>query len=167
MEIRKLKESEYPAALELAWRVFLEFEAPDYSREGVETFRKVLDDRDYRKEICVYGAFDGAVLVGMLATRQNGVHITLFFVDGKYHRRGIDDHRGQRQPEILFKRGSHLGGYRADGYSIDVVEHRELRHLPVAHQLCENKQRRHRQKRRQNDLQYIQEKITSPIFYPT
>ena len=89
MEIRKLKESEYPAALELAWRVFLEFEAPDYSREGVETFRKVLDDRDYRKEICVYGAFDGAVLVGMLATRQNGEHITLFFVDGNYHRRGI------------------------------------------------------------------------------
>ena len=89
MEIRELEKSEYPAALRLAWKVFLEFEAPDYSREGVETFRKLMDDRKYMDEIRAYGAFDGAALVGMLATRCNGDHITLFFVEGAYHRRGI------------------------------------------------------------------------------
>lgn len=89
MEIRELTKSEYPAALALAWKVFLEFEAPDYSREGVEAFRRILEDRDYREEIRVYGAFDGAAIVGMLATRRNGAHITLFFVDGQYHRQGI------------------------------------------------------------------------------
>lgn len=89
MEIRELEKSEYPAALRLAWKVFLEFEAPDYSREGVETFRKLMDDRKYMDEIRAYGAFDGTALVGMLATRCNGDHITLFFVEGAYHRRGI------------------------------------------------------------------------------
>ena len=89
MEIRKLEQAEYPAALTLAWQVFLEFEAPDYPQEGVETFRKLLADEDYRKEICVYGAFEAAVLVGMLATRWNGNHISLLFVDRNYHRRGI------------------------------------------------------------------------------
>ena len=89
MEIRKLEQAEYPAALALAWRVFLEFEAPDYPREGVEAFRKLLADEDYRKGICVYGAFEAAVLVGTLATRRNGNHITLFFVDRNYQNQGI------------------------------------------------------------------------------
>ena len=39
MDIRKLTENEKPAAMELAWRVFLEFEAPEYSPEGVLVFR--------------------------------------------------------------------------------------------------------------------------------
>jgi GNAT superfamily N-acetyltransferase len=36
-----------------------------------------------------YGAFDGETLVGIIATRNAGNHIALFFVDGKYHRQGI------------------------------------------------------------------------------
>ncbi len=89
MEIRELEKREYPGALALAWRVFLEFEAPEYSPEGVETFRKLMEDPSYREEIRVYGALEADVLVGMLATRQDGEHITLFFVDGKHHRQGI------------------------------------------------------------------------------
>ena len=38
MEIQKLREPELPAAVELCWRVFQKFEAPDYSPEGVEAF---------------------------------------------------------------------------------------------------------------------------------
>ena len=36
MEIRRIREPELPAAMDLCWRVFLEFEAPDYPPEGME-----------------------------------------------------------------------------------------------------------------------------------
>lgn len=36
-----------------------------------------------------YGAFKGAAFVGIIATRNNGEHITLFFVAGKCHKLGI------------------------------------------------------------------------------
>lgn len=40
MEIRKIKENELTNALDLVWRVFLEYEAPDYSEEGIQEFKR-------------------------------------------------------------------------------------------------------------------------------
>lgn len=37
----------------------------------------------------IYGAYLNNKIVGVIATRNNGNHISLFFVDGKYHRQGI------------------------------------------------------------------------------
>lgn len=37
----------------------------------------------------IFGAFKNDILVGVIATRSEGTHIALFFVDGKYHRQGI------------------------------------------------------------------------------
>ena len=42
--IRRLFEDERPAALDLAWRVFSEYESPDYAAEGTEEFQKCLYD---------------------------------------------------------------------------------------------------------------------------
>lgn len=39
-EIRKIRGEEVPEALVLAFTVFLQFEAPDYDPEDVETFRR-------------------------------------------------------------------------------------------------------------------------------
>lgn len=50
------------------------------------------DSGKYLAEITMYGAFDGEKLAGIIATRSNGNHITLFFVDKAYHRRGIGKH---------------------------------------------------------------------------
>ena len=36
-----------------------------------------------------YGMYDNEKIIGVIATRNNGNHITLFFVDGKYHKKGI------------------------------------------------------------------------------
>ena len=36
----------------------------------------------------VFGAFEGDNLLGVIATRNKGTHIALFFVDGRYHRQG-------------------------------------------------------------------------------
>ena len=86
--VRRLSAGQIPAALELCWQVFQEFEAPEYSPEGVAAFRASLDDKDRTKRLNFYGAFDGDRLVGVLCMRAPQ-HIGGFFVDGAYHRRGI------------------------------------------------------------------------------
>ena len=87
--IRRLSEDERQAALELAWRVFSEYESPDYAPEGTEEFRKCIHDEGYLSGLHYYGAFDEGKLVGEIAIRPDRKHICFFFVDGRYHRRGI------------------------------------------------------------------------------
>lgn len=88
MVIRKIKENEIKNALELVWKVFLEYEAPDYTKEGIEEFKKSINDQKFINALEIYGAFDENELLGIIATRNNN-HIALFFVNGKYHKRGI------------------------------------------------------------------------------
>ena len=85
MEIRHLTPAEIPQGLELVRDVFLEFEAPDYPPEGVEEFFRFLNDPQ-QASLCFYGAWDGTVLRGVLAAREE--HICLLFVRREYHRQG-------------------------------------------------------------------------------
>ena len=87
--VRRLSQNEIPAALELAWKVFLEYESPDYAPEGTEEFCKCLHDEEYLAGIEYYGAFDGEKLIGTIGIRADKKHICFFFVDGQYHRKGI------------------------------------------------------------------------------
>ena len=87
--IRSLNENEIAEALSLVWSVFMEYEAPYYSKEGVEEFYKSIHDESYLSRLCTYGAYRDDKLVGVIATRNEGTHIALFFVDGNYHRQGI------------------------------------------------------------------------------
>ena len=87
--IRRLSEEERQTALDLAWAVFSEYESPDYAPEGTEEFRKCLHDEAYLYGLHYYGAFYGEKLIGEIAIRPDRKHICFFFVDGRYHRRGI------------------------------------------------------------------------------
>lgn len=86
--VRRLKAGEIPDALALMWKVFLQFEAPEYSAEGIASFRASLEDEERIRSMTFYGAFDGKKLVGVLCMRAPQ-HIAGFFVDAAYHRRGI------------------------------------------------------------------------------
>ena len=94
-EVRRLNtDDEVRAALELSRRVFDEFVGPDYSQEGRNTFYRVTEPdenipRWQAGEYMFYGAFDGEVIAGTAASRKDGSHIMLLFVDKAYHRRGI------------------------------------------------------------------------------
>lgn len=88
IRMKTISKKQLPTALALVWRVFLEFEAPDYPPTGVKAFRQILDDAEFLSHLRLYGAFDGSALVGVLAMREPQ-HISLFFVDASYHRRGI------------------------------------------------------------------------------
>lgn len=87
IEIKRLSYDHISEALSLVWEVFCRFEATEYSPEGTETFRSFLDNEAEIQKLIFYGAFYEEKLVGVLAMRKN--HISLFFVNEKYHRRGI------------------------------------------------------------------------------
>lgn len=89
MTIRKILKEEMKEALELVWRVFLEFEAQDYSEEGIKEFKNTIDDINWIEARDFYGSYDeNNKILGVIATRDY-THIALFFVDGKYHKQGI------------------------------------------------------------------------------
>lgn len=89
MEIRKLDEAEIKNAMKLVWEVFLEFEAPEYSKKGIQSFKSFINAENTPRAIEMYGAFADGTLVGVIATRSAGTHITLFFVDKKYQGQSI------------------------------------------------------------------------------
>ena len=79
--------------MSLAWRTFLQFEADDYSPEGIKNFENFITDTTlYRMFVMgayqMFVALDGEKIVGMITLRDM-THISLLFVDEKYHRRGI------------------------------------------------------------------------------
>lgn len=88
LEIRKVLNEEMKDALNLVWRVFLEYEAPDYTDEGIKEFKKSIDDVNWVNAREFYGAFIEEKLVGVIATKD-ATHIALFFVDGKFPGQGI------------------------------------------------------------------------------
>lgn len=87
MIVRALPPVDIPAALDLAWAVFLLYEAPDYAAEGVDEFSRFLADQQATAALHFYGAYEADTLVGMLARRSS--HISLLFVRTAYQRRGI------------------------------------------------------------------------------
>ena len=89
MEIKKLSKNELEIALEMVWKVFCEYEAVNYPESGKEAFYRAIHSEEYLAMLEVYGAFCDEKIVGIMATRNEGAHVALFFVDGKYHRKGI------------------------------------------------------------------------------
>ncbi|MBR6237926.1 MAG: GNAT family N-acetyltransferase [Lachnospiraceae bacterium] len=91
--IRPAKAEEWDEAMELAFRVFLKFEAKDYGREGTEAFAAFVTDSVLKKAFesghyKVYVAVLNEKLIGIIGLRS-GNHISLLFVDGEYHYKGI------------------------------------------------------------------------------
>lgn len=80
-------------AMDLVWRVFLEFEAPEYSDEGIQEFKDFISlsavkQRMSLDQFLMWGCFDNEKIIGIIATRPP-CHISLLFVDKKHHRQGI------------------------------------------------------------------------------
>ena len=79
--------------LQLVQDVFEEFEAYQYSDEGVREFMNYLEYSSIKRlldnsEITIWGCFHSGTSIGMIASNKPN-HISLFFVDKKYHRQGI------------------------------------------------------------------------------
>lgn len=93
-EVRRIACDEVNAALEIALEVFMQFEAPDYNPEGVETFKSFIHSEElingFKQGVCpMYGAFDNDKLIGIIGMRKNKTHINLVFVKKEYQRKGV------------------------------------------------------------------------------
>ncbi len=90
--IEKLNIHDLKETLELVKKVFMEFEAPDYSKEGIENFFKFANyesiSKKLDKDLKIYVAKLNEKIIGMIAF-SGYTHITLLFVDRDYQRKGI------------------------------------------------------------------------------
>lgn len=89
MEIRQLNQFEIDEAVRLIWETFLQFDAPDYSDEGVQSFKDFIENQAILKTLEFFGAYEKNELKGVIATNENRKHICCFFVKAGYHRQGI------------------------------------------------------------------------------
>jgi Acetyltransferases len=90
---KKLPLSNLEKAIVLIWEVFLEFEAPDYDKNGVEEFKKFitynsLSEKMKNHELSFFSCYDDGKIVGIIGYNRSG-HIHLLFVDKHYHKQGI------------------------------------------------------------------------------
>ena len=93
MEITKIQKDNLKKVLDLVWEVFQEFEAPNYSNQGIEEFKKFISyntiaEKLDKGELFILGCYVNEKLAGVIATR-NKSHICMLFVCREYHKRGI------------------------------------------------------------------------------
>ena len=92
--IKKVCNQDLNKAFSLIWNTFLEFVAPDYSIEGIETFKVSFIENDNFKDSfkngkqIMYGAYFNDDLAGVVSISSNN-NVSCAFVDKKYHRKGI------------------------------------------------------------------------------
>lgn len=89
MIIRTMKESEKEQVLDLVWRVFQKYEAPEYSDEGIKEFYDSIHSEEFLGKLRFYLAFVEDKLAGVIATRNEGGHIALLFVEEQFQGHGI------------------------------------------------------------------------------
>jgi len=92
IKIREMKDGEEKAVCDAVIKSFNEFVAPDFSQEGIDSFMdgvkpQLITDRIKNGNIIVVAISDKKI-VGVIEVR-NMNHVSMFFVDGEYHRQGI------------------------------------------------------------------------------
>ena len=92
-DIREARKDEWETAMELAFRVFLKYEAMEYGPEGIRNFAEFLTDEMLKKlflagQYLLFVAVEGNTLIGLI-TLRSGNHISLLFVNEEYHKRGV------------------------------------------------------------------------------
>lgn len=90
---RITSDDELQDALSLAENVFMQFEAPTFTKRGTESFLSFIWGKRLREmfedgSFTVWGCYRGKELAGMIALRDCA-HISLAFVRSDFHRQGI------------------------------------------------------------------------------
>ena len=87
MNIEELEET-----MSLVKEVFDEFEAPYYTKEGIESFYKFANYENIKEKLNesmqIFVEKDNNKIIGMIAIRDYS-HIALLFVKKEYHKQGI------------------------------------------------------------------------------
>lgn len=91
--IRSARVEEWDDAMELAFRVFLKYEAPDYGKAGTDAFARFITDEMLKKlfiagHFKLYLAFYEGEMIGLIAMRNTN-HVSLLFVEGSHHHQKV------------------------------------------------------------------------------
>ena len=86
--IREMNKNEIDVVRKLVLDTFIEFEAPDYSEEGIQSFKDFIfdDEKFLNLKINVIEIEDK--IVSMIAIR-NRTHIALLFTNRDFHKKGL------------------------------------------------------------------------------
>lgn len=140
MDIRRLNNSEYGDAVALSLDVFMKCGTADFDINGLETFKKFIYDKELMNELSIFGAFDNDILIGIIGTKNRGMHISLFFISPNYQRMGIgkklfdNTYANQIVSEITVNSSSYaVSFYKNLGFSkmADQQEISGLRYTPM------------------------------------
>lgn len=99
--------NQWDDAMELAFKVFLKYESKQYGKEGTDNFANFLTSPSLEKlykagKYIVFVATLEEKVIGMISVR-NGNHISLLFVDEKYHRQGVAGQLIKKLQDYLLK----------------------------------------------------------------
>lgn len=88
------EEDEWEDAMALAYRTFRKFEGDVYTPEGVQNFVDFISDNKLfrmfqEREYHLWVAKDAAGTIIGMGSLRSGNHISLLFVDEKWHKRGV------------------------------------------------------------------------------
>ena len=91
--VRRMKQGELDEALGLIHSVFLEFEAPDYPKEGTTTFLEFIEKDSVQNginkgELKFWVCSRSSGIIGVIAMR-NEYHICMLFVHRDFNRQGV------------------------------------------------------------------------------
>ncbi|MGN1343077.1 MAG: GNAT family N-acetyltransferase [Traorella sp.] len=87
--IKKINQKEIENSLSLIWNVFLEYEGINTTESNQQAFYNAIHSIDYLQSLEAFGAYDNNHFVGIIATRNKGQHLALFFVKKEYQGQGI------------------------------------------------------------------------------
>ncbi len=92
-EIRWAREMEWVPAMQMIWRTFLKYDGIDYTDEGIKNFFDFITDDDLhaaflKGEYQMMVALKDGEVIGAGSLRNRN-HLSLLFVDGDHHHRGV------------------------------------------------------------------------------
>lgn len=107
--IRPARTEDWESAMEMVWKTFLVFEAPEYDEEGTKHFLEFITGQQLFEmfkigEYPVWVALDKERIVGVGSLRAKS-HISLLFVDKDYQKRGIGRELVKAMQEHAIKDG--------------------------------------------------------------
>lgn len=123
-DIRWARENEWSPAMKMIWRTFLEYDGKDYTEEGIRNFFDFITDGDLYESFLegryqmMVALVDGKVIgAGSIRSRN---HLSLLFVDGAYHHRGVGSAIMHRLCDYLQREaGESYMSLKAAPYAVD------------------------------------------------
>lgn len=117
-KIEQLKRTE--EAIAMIERVFLKCEAPYLSEKGAKTFVNLIHNKELIENLIIYAVKVNEKIAGIIATKNEGSHITLFFVDEEFQGRGIGKSLFKK---VLDNCEKSIITVNSSMYAIDIYKH--------------------------------------------